>query len=337
MSKPSTPHGQGRDCQNGSPALRFCDARDLTITRRRSGKGWSYHRAGERITCPAEIARLNAIALPPAYADGAFNPDPLGHLQAIGTDARGRRQYRYHPDFRASQEATKFSLCYGFGTALTPLRRVVARDLRASPDSRAAVLAAMVTLLDVAYLRVGNRSYWRDNRSVGLSTLQRRHVTVRGSSVMLDYVGKAGIRRSVRLADRSLCRVVARCQDLPGQQLFQYRTSDGTVNALSSDDVNTYLRTAMGEDFTAKHFRTWHASVLAFEALHGGANIADAIAAVARALGNTPAVARKSYIHPVVIAADPEQLRSLRLPRAARQLSRADRGFLSWLEAKGGT
>jgi DNA topoisomerase I len=313
--------------------LTFCDPSRLDITRQRVADQWVYTDAtGHIIRDRIEIDRLNAIALPPAYTDAAFNSDPDGHLQAIGTDARGRRQYRYHADYRAAQDNRKFALCADFGRALPRLRRAVETALLAPPTSEDAVLAAMVRLLDTAYLRIGNAAYWRDNKSVGLTTLRNRHARVAGNKLLLHYRGKAGVERSVRLSDRSLVRIVRRCQDLPGQSLFQYRGSDGAVHAIGSNEVNAFLRMHLGDDFTAKHFRTWHASVIAFGARRSGQPVKDMLETVASALGNTPAIARKSYIHPGLTQADPQALAARPLPRATRYLTRDERGFALWLD-----
>jgi DNA topoisomerase I len=313
--------------------LVFCETDTLTITRRRIGGAWAYFDAAKRrLTDADEVSRLNALALPPAYQDARFNPDPDGHLLAVGLDARGRRQYRYHAAFRAAQDAQKFSLCAEFGQALPRLRQRLVRDMAAPPASRDAVLAAMVRILDTAYLRIGNEAYFRSNKSVGLTSLRQRHARPRGRALELRYRGKAGIMRSVRLNDRSLLRIMRRCQDLPGQRLFQYVDEDGAVRALGSADVNAYLRDHLGSDFTAKHFRTWHASVHAFDALWQGQSLSEALAHVADKLGNTPAIARKSYVHPALLEMPGAALRAIALPRQMRWLTRYERGFLATLE-----
>lgn len=314
------------------PGLAFVEIDALTIHRRRAGRHWRYFQGdGTRIVDPEEVARLNRIALPPAYREARFCPDPQGHLLAVGIDARGRRQYRYNPAFRAQQEHRKFAGCANFGTALPKLRRNFERDLALPPDSREAVLAALVRILDCAFLRVGNRTYARENRTFGLTTLRNRHARLIRGALILEYRGKHGIQRRVRLADRSVLRIVRRCQDLPGQQLFQYRTQDGAVHPVSSNDVNAYLRERTGQPFTAKDFRTWHGSVIAFAALNAGAGLKAMLDRVAEALANTPAVARKAYVHPALIeAARSGTFAARRLPRAGR-LSREERGFLDWL------
>ena len=315
-------------------ALCYVSADALTIRRRRAGKRWRYIGAdGAAIADPDEVARLDRIALPPAYREARFCADPDGHLQAVGCDARGRRQYRYHLDFRAGQEAEKFDRCRDFGLALPRLRRRLEQAMSAPPASRDAVMAAVVQILDSAFLRIGNETYAKANRSFGVTTLRNRHAKVRRGVVQLDYRGKSGVERSVRLTGRRLLRIVRRCQDLPGQHLFQYRDDDGAVRRVTSTDVNAWLRDELEAGFTAKHFRTWHASVLAFAALREGAGMKDMLSRVSEALGNTPAVARKSYVHPSLIkAAGTGELAGRRLPRARKGISALERGLLDWLE-----
>lgn len=312
--------------------LVYVDVTALTIARHRASLGWRYtDAAGKRITDRTEIERLNRIGLPPAYTEARFCPDPLGHLQAIGVDARGRRQYRYHPAFREAREGVKFAHCAEFGAALPGLRRRLDRDLQADPRSRTAVLAAVVRILDCAFLRIGNRAYARDNKSFGLTTLRNRHARVTRGGLALEYRGKSGIMRKVRLTDRKVIRVVRRCQDLPGQHLFQYQDEAGAVHAVSSADVNAYLRELTGAAFTAKDFRTWHGSVIAFAALNRGAGLKAMLEEVSAALANTPAVARKAYVHPTLVeAARSGSFVPRKLPRPGR-LEPAERGFLAWL------
>jgi len=320
--------------------LRFVDRRDPGITRRRRGARWHYFDAGgARITDPAEIARLNALAVPPAYIDVWFCPEPDGHLQAVGTDARGRLQYRYHPDFRAGQEAAKFDRCAAFGRALPAIRKRVAADLALPGLPREKVLAAVVRLLDEGRLRIGNDAYARENRSYGATTLRNGHARVTGGKVRLCYRGKHGKTHEVTLADRALARIVRRCQDLPGQHLFQYQGDDGAPHRIGSADVNAYLREAMGEGFSAKHFRTWGASVIAYETIRaagGELTLKALLEPVCAALGNTPAIARKSYVHPALIAAVRDgtgaAIANERLPRATPWLDASERGLIGFLE-----
>ncbi len=336
MAQQARKHAAGAHEPHGrdDSGLVYTDPTALTILRRRRGKAWSYYRedGGEPITDPTEIERLNRIALPPAYTDARFSVDPNGHLQAIGIDARGRRQYRYHPAFREAQESRKFANCAAFGLALPRLRQQLERDLKADPRSRPAVLAAVVRILDCAYLRIGNRAYARDNKSFGLTTLRNRHARLTRGALALKYRGKSGIIREVKLTDRTVMRIVRQCQDLPGQQLFQFQGEDGQPHAVSSGDVNAYLRAITGSDFSAKDFRTWHGSVIAFAALNRGAGLKEMLADVSAALANTPAVARRAYIHPSLVeAARVNSFARRRLPRAGR-LSREERGFLEWLQ-----
>jgi len=323
--------------------LCFVDDSMPGYTRRRKGRYWMYFDAkGERVTDRDEIDRLNGIGLPPAYVNAWFCPKANGHIQAIGFDARGRKQYRYHPDFRARQDAAKYDRCAQFGTALPALRKRVQADLDKKSVSRETVCAAIVRLLDQEYLRVGNEAYARENKSFGATTLRSRHARILGRRVMMRFRGKHGIEREFSITDNNLARVVRRCHDLPGQHLFQYRDDSGEAQPVTSSDVNDYIREAMGEDFTAKHFRTWGASVIAFEALcdagENGISIKEMLQPVAEALGNTPAISRKSYVHPALIEAvkaNPgNPLGSLQCPRATPYLSRAERGLIAFLEAR---
>jgi len=324
--------------------LRFTDLDAPGISRKRVGRAWGYFDArGKRITDREEIDRLNAIGLPPAYTDAWFSPHPDGHIQAIGIDARGRRQYRYHPDFRAAQEAGKYEDCLEFGKALPKIRRRVDRDLRRKDLDKQRVVAAVVRLLDEEMVRVGNRQYARDNKSYGATTLLSRHLKRKHGRLMMRFAGKQGIIHEVALTDRRLARVVKRCQDLPGQMLFQYVNGDGEPQPVNSADVNDYIREATGSDFTAKHFRTWGASVIAFEQMlkkddDKRITVATIVEPAAEALGNTPAMARKSYIHPALIDAARENPRDplgeVERPRARKWLSSAEVGFLQFLQGR---
>lgn len=317
--------------------LRFTDVRMPGYSRRRRGRGWMYFDiAGNRITDRDEIDRLNSIGLPPAYSRAWLCPDPLGHIQAVGYDDKGRKQYRYHPDFREQQEADKFDRCADFGRALPRLRARVERDLgRRRMDWHKAV-AAVIRLLDASGIRVGNEHYARVNRSFGATTLRNRHAEVSGSTIRLRFPGKSGRTHDIGVNDPILARVVRRCHDLPGQHLFGYLREGGEVRPVTSTDVNSYIREAMGSDFTAKHFRTWTASVVAFEVLTseaGGVRLKDMLEQVAAALGNTPAIARKSYVHPALIdsARSRGHLVAKRF-RPTRYLSPSERGLIAFLE-----
>ena len=324
--------------------LRFSNLDAPGITRKRVGRAWGYFTAdGQRITDRDEIDRLNTIGLPPAYTEAWFCPHPDGHIQAIAIDARGRRQYRYHADFRAAREAGKYDGLLEFGRALPRIRRQVDKDLRCKELDKSRVVAAVVHLLDQEKVRVGNRQYARANKSFGATTLMSRHLKREHGRLKMRFAGKHGIIHEVALTDRRLARVVKRCQELPGQMLFQYVNGDGEPQPVNSADVNDYIREASGGDFTAKHFRTWGASVIAFEQLlkkeeDKRISIATLVEPVAEALGNTPAMARKSYVHPILIEATKENPRDplggVERPRARKWLSSAEVGFLQFL-AKG--
>lgn len=312
------------------------------ITRRRAGRGWAYYRPdGERITDRDEIDRLNAAGLPPAYREAWFCAEPSGHIQAIGYDEKGRKQYRYHPDFRASQEAIKYDRCLDFGRALPRIRAAVEESLSGRALNKDVVIAAIVQLLDLGRVRIGNASYARANKSFGATTLRNRHASVKGHKVRLEYLGKSGKLQRLTIEDRRLARLVRRCQDLPGQTLFQYLDEAGVPRPVTSSDVNAWLREVSGEDFTAKHFRTWGASVLAFGALVAGGGRGIGVKAmlelVAEALGNTPAISRKSYVHPALIelakAGGLREEQPLRLPRPTKYLSACERGLLAFLDS----
>ncbi len=313
------------------------------ITRKRTRHGaWAYYGAdGKRIADRDVIDRLNAVGLPPAYTDAWFCPDPDGHIQAVGWDEKGRKQYRYHLGFRAQQEAAKYDLCAPFGHALTKLRARVEADLESRRHTRERTIAAVVKLLDIAALRIGNETYAKTNKSFGLTTLRDRHAQISGSTLRLEYKAKSGKLRRLKITDGSLARFVKKCQDLPGQKLFQYVGDDGAPHAVTSSDVNAYIREATGAAFTAKHFRTWGASVVAFEALATAATpigLKTMLEPVVAHLGNTPAIARKSYVHPALIelgkdkAAQASFRQSLRLPRATQYLTRTERGLIAFLE-----
>ncbi|MFZ5747220.1 MAG: DNA topoisomerase IB [Pseudomonadota bacterium] len=323
--------------------LRYVDTDAPGITRRRLKRGWAYRDAGgARITDRDEIERLNAIGLPPAYTDAWFCPDSRGHIQAIGVDARGRRQYRYHSAFRAMQEAAKYSRCADFARALPALRRQVTADLARRHLVKERAVAAVVRLLDLGRLRVGNESYAITNKSFGATTLRKRHARVTGATLRLQFRAKSGRMRVMAVTDATLGRFVKRCQQLPGQHLFAWLDADGCAHPVTSTCVNYYLRAVMGTDFTARDFRTWGTSVLAFEALSNAPapiSLAAMLDPVTAALGNTPAVARRSYVHPDLVALARDKAAQaafraeLRLPRRTRYLSRYERGLIAFLDA----
>jgi DNA topoisomerase-1 len=320
-------------------ALCYVDDQSPGITRRRHGRYWQYFDAsGKRITDRGEIDRLNGIGLPPAYRDAWFCPKPEGHIQATGYDDKGRKQYRYHPDFRDKQEAAKYELTAAFGKRLPKLRRRVEVDLRKRRLSRDTVVAAVIRLLDTGRIRVGNEAYVKANKSYGATTLRNRHARVFGRTVKMRFKAKSGIERELNLTDSTLSRIVRQCQDLPGQNLFQYLDDEGEPQPVSSTDVNDYIRNATGGDFTAKHFRTWSASVIAFEQIcaaeSGSVGLQAMLEPVADALGNTPAISRKSYVHPALIETVKDAKGGplgLPCPRATKYLSSAERGLIAFL------
>jgi len=309
------------------------------ISRKGAGKGWAYYDPdGTLIRDTAEKKRLNAIALPPAYDDAWFCPAPNGHILATGIDAKGRKQYRYHPEFRARRESEKFDNCLAFGALLPLVRKRVEQDLRGRKITRDRSVASVVRLLDLGAIRVGNEGYAQSNQSFGATTLRRRHAELTGNTLRLRYKGKAGKQQDVVLSDSSLSRMVRNMQDLPGQHIFKYVDEDGDVQAVGSSDVNEYLSETMGERFTAKNFRTWHASVMGYECLLNGEGrvpIKELLDCVAGKLGNTPAVTRKSYIHPAVfdlMDRQGEWREGLILPRSTKWLTREERGLIAFLE-----
>jgi DNA topoisomerase I len=313
------------------------------IARLRRGKGFAYRGPdGRGLNDKAQIERIRRLAIPPAYTKVWICPLPQGHLQATGRDARGRKQYRYHPEWRQARESDKFGRMAEFGAALPRIRTRVKKDLAASPASappdRAAVLATLVRLLDTTLIRIGNEEYARSNGSFGLTTLKRRHVEVKGSRLRLHFKGKSGVMHDVAIEDPRVARIVQNCQAMPGQELFQYEDEDGVTRCVGSADVNDYLREISGGDFTAKDFRTWHASVLALDLLcreeaaerSTPACVKRVVADVAARLRNTVAVCRKSYIHPRVLEATWEAQHDARL-RPRRGLSIAERRLLAFL------
>jgi DNA topoisomerase-1 len=284
------------------------------IRRNRVGPSFSYRTPHSGALRDREtIRRVKALAIPPAWTDVWICPDPRGHLQASGRDARGRKQYRYHPRWRQVRDAVKFDRMLAFAQALPRIRERADRDLERSGMPREKVLAAIVRLLEDTLIRVGNEEYRKENGSFGLTTLRNRHVDVIGSEVRFTFRGKSGKSHKVSLRDRRLARIIKQCQEVPGQELFEYFDDDGQPKAVESEDVNEYIRQISGEDFSAKDFRTWAGSLLAarffrtssMERGTRGAKkaLVHAIAQVAEALGNTPAVCKKCYIHPAVMAA----------------------------------
>ncbi len=312
------------------------------ITRKRRGRFWMYFDAeGKRITDRDQIERLNAVGMPPAYERCWFCPDENGHLQAVGYDARGRKQYRYHPDFSAEQESLKYERLAAFGRALPKLRKKVDEDIAGKATSYETVLAGIVRLIESTHMRVGNEEYAKENKSFGATTLRNRHAKFERGKLKLTYAGKHGIKRTVTITDRNLARIARKTQDLPGQHLFEFIDGQGNVRPVSSSDVNAYIKQAMGEDFTAKDFRTWGASAIAFEQMLrrvedvGKIKLKSVMEPVAEALGNTPAISRKSYVHPALIEAakDAGAIGERKLPRAGKYLSSVERGLIDFLDA----
>jgi DNA topoisomerase-1 len=328
-----------------SAVLRHSSDTEPGITRKRMGRYWAYFdEDGKRVTDRAEIDRLNSIALPPAYVDAWFCADPNGHLQATGVDARGRKQYRYHPDFRAKRDAAKYEGLLEFGKALPKLRRRVEKDLKRRKLTRETVLAAVVRLLDTQYIRIGNEEYARENKSFGATTLRSRHLRRKGAALMMRFTGKHGIVHEVKVTDTNLKRICKRCQELPGQMLFQYVNGDGEPQPVTSSDVNDYIREACGDDFTAKHFRTWGASAIAFEQMlkkaeHARISVKTMVEPVAEALGNTVAISRKSYVHPELPEAVKNDARDplggMDRPRPRKRMTSAEVGLLKFLAGAG--
>ena len=328
-------------------ALRYASDDEPGLRRRRRGRGFSYIGVdGRKIEDAETLARIRALAIPPAWRDVWISPFPDGHVQATGRDARGRKQYRYHPQWHEVQEQDKFSRLAAFGAALPRLRRRVRRDLRRSGIPREKILAAVVRLLDLTGARVGNEEYRRANDSFGLTTLRDRHASVAEPDLKLSFRGKGGAPHELSVRDPRLARIVRRCQDLPGQRLFQYVDVEGEVRSVGSAEVNDYLRAVIGSDCSAKDFRTWQGSVEALAALRAAgqppdessaaATVVEVVDRVAKRLRNTRAVCRRFYIHPALIAAylggglgDPAA--RPQEPVRRRDLSAAERDLLAFL------
>jgi DNA topoisomerase-1 len=325
--------------------LRHSSDTEPGISRKRIGRYWAYFDSdGKRITDRDEIDRLNAIGLPPAYEKAWFCADSDGHLQATGVDARGRKQYRYHAQFRAKRDSAKYEGLREFGKALPRLRRRVEQDLKRRKLERETVLAAVVRLLDTEHIRIGNEQYVRENKSFGATTLRTRHLRRKGQGLMMRFTGKHGIVHEVKITDSNLKRICKRCQELPGQMLFQYVNGDGEPRPITSGDVNDYIKEATGGEFTAKHFRTWSASVIAFDQLlkkaeHSRISVKTVVEPVAEALGNTPAISRKSYVHPKLLESiktdSRDPLGGMERPKGRKRLSSAEVGLLAFLGKRG--
>jgi DNA topoisomerase-1 len=294
--------------------LRYVTDSGPGIRRRRHGRGFTYTRPdGAPLRDRSELERIRRLVIPPRWTDVWICPSASGHLQVTARDARGRKQYRYHARYREVRDGTKFSRMVEFSEVLPCIRWRVERDISDKALSREKVLATVVWLLEKTLIRVGSDEYARDNGSFGLTTLRRRHVEVSGAKLRFEFRGKSGIPHSVAITDRRIARIVQHCQELPGQELFQYLDDDGRRQSVDAGDINQYLREIAGRQVTAKDFRTWAGTMLAAQALRtiGGfgtvkeanANIVRAIDEVAKRLGNTRAVCRKYYVHPVIIEA----------------------------------
>jgi DNA topoisomerase I len=319
--------------------LRYVTDTRPGIRRQRSGKSFRYFDAdGKPIRDPDELQRLRKLAIPPAWKNVWICPDPQGHLLATGRDARGRKQYRYHPRWREVRDETKYDRMIAFGHALPRIRAQIARDLAKPGLPREKVLATVVRLLETTLIRVGNDEYARQNQSFGLTTLRDKHVAIRGGKLHFEFRGKHGIVHEVDLEDRRVARIVKQCRDVPGQELFQYIDEQGTRRTIDSADVNEYLREISGDEFTAKDFRTWAGTVLAAHALQALApyrsqrqakrNVVLAIESVAKMLGNTQTICRKCYVHPAVLNAYLDGNLVQTLQKRARTVRRAKRGSL---------
>lgn len=294
--------------------LRYVSDKKPGIRRERSGEQFSYIGVDDQpITDEKTLQRIHSLAIPPAWTDVWICPHPRGHIQATGRDAKGRKQYRYHPQWRKVRDETKYHKMLTFGMALPTIRQKVAEDLQLGGLPREKVLATIVELLDITAIRVGNEEYARENQSYGLTTLRNRHVNVSGANIRLHFRGKSGKDHTYTVKDKKLARIVKRLQDLPGHELFEYVDEQNEVRGVESADVNEYLRAVTQEDFTAKDFRTWWGTVIVVEALkdlgeaqtqtQAKKNITEAVKEAAQYLGNTPAICRKCYVHPQVLDA----------------------------------
>jgi DNA topoisomerase-1 len=318
------------------------------LRRIRRGRGFSYQTSrGKPVRSSAVIERIESLKIPPAWSDVRISTRQSGRLQAIGYDARGRRQYLYHTQFRARRESAKFRHLHEFAQALPAIRRRVARDLRRPAASRRAVLAAAIRLLDAVHLRIGNEEYQKSNDSYGLTTLRNRHAQVHGTTVRFAFRGKSGVQQRIEVRDARLARVLRRCLQLPGRDLLVYVDDEKQVRDVTAEDVNDYLRELAGEGLTTKEFRTWGGTVLAVQALRGRSTptsdrdarrqISQAIEEVSDALHNTKAVCRRSYVHPQVLTAyESGRLAKIKpVARAPRGLSRDEQLTFALIRSAG--
>jgi DNA topoisomerase I len=331
--------------------LRYVNDDQPGYTRKKRGKKFIYFDTqGKEITDETRILRLNRLAIPPAYKDVWICPSPNGHLQATGIDDRGRKQYRYHERWRQQRDENKYEKMIVFGQALPKIRRRITRDLKKRGLPREKVLATVVELLERTFIRIGNEEYAKENNSFGLTTLRNHHVAVRGETVRFQFKGKSGVEHDIDVDDRRVAKVIKKLQELPGQEVFQYLDENGERHQVTSDDVNGYLHEITGDDFTAKDFRTWAGTVLAAIALQAQnafenksqakKNVKEAITAVAKVLGNTPAVCRKCYVHPAVLETylDGSLIEGLKkqtektLARSLKELRSGEAAVLSFLQ-----
>jgi DNA topoisomerase I len=345
-----TPTDPGAEISARLAHLRYVADDGPGIRRRRAGSGFTYWSDdGRRVRDADTIARIRKLVIPPAWTDVWICPIANGHIQATGRDARRRKQYRYHQRWREVRDDVKYGRLLAFGAALPSIRRRVEKDFQQTALTRTKVIATIVQLLEKTLIRVGNEEYARENNSFGLTTMKDRHAEVKGSTVIFEFRAKSGVQQCVDLRDARLARVIKRCQDLPGQTLFQYIDEEGARQSVDSSDVNDYLRQVTGQDFTAKDFRTWAGTVMTAQALHAlemweteaqaKKNVVEAIAQVAKKLGNTRAVCRRCYIHPAVLDAYQEGItirevvkRHGRAMRRFSGLSREEIATLALLE-----
>ncbi|MGH7684739.1 MAG: DNA topoisomerase IB, partial [Vulcanimicrobiaceae bacterium] len=309
--------------------LRYVDDRRPGITRKRRGRQFVYFDpSGKPLRDERELARIRALAIPPAYRDVWICPIPHGHIQATARDDRGRKQYRYHKRWREWRDEVKYNRLAAFGKMLPKIRAAVARDLRSAGLSRRKVLAVAITLLERTAIRIGNEEYVRANKSFGLTTLRAHHVHVHGAKINVRFRGKTGREHNVTLNDARIAKIIRRCRDLPGEELFSYIDDDGTVNAINSEDVNDYLREIAGDDFSAKDFRTWIGTLECIHSLAKPAankteakqRVSEALTCACELLGNTPAVCRKAYVHPAILDTYMKELRLPMVPRNERDV-----------------
>ncbi|HWT35947.1 MAG TPA: DNA topoisomerase IB [Paraburkholderia sp.] len=325
------------------PGLRHTDDTRPGFTRRKLRNAFVYFDLdGKRIGDKGEIARINTLAIPPAYTDVWICPDPRGHIQATGRDARGRKQYRYHPQWRETRDADKFGRMAAFGQALPTIRARVGSDLAREGMPREKVIAAVVHLLDTTLIRIGSVEYARENQSYGLTTLRKKHVTIRAGEVRFRFTGKSGIEHDVTVDNPRVKRIIRRCAELPGHDLFKYVDEEGARHTIGSADINDYLREVSQADFTAKDYRTWAGSVYAMAALRelvcvsaadARRHVVATVKEVATLLRNTPAVCRRCYIHPEVIAAFEAGELPVLLPQRAKRYMKVDEAAFAALLA----